>query len=182
MINNMLDIARSDAGAMAVSRELMDLGDIVASAQGTIGPLAVGARVGLKTAVAPDVPLVNGDYEKMLRILENLGTNAVKFTSPGGTVSIEVTREAASGDVLVRVLDDGIGIAEEDRERIFDRFFQVDSSATRVYNGSGLGLALVREYAVAQGYAVSVESELGRGSAFTVRIPASEAVELGDEE
>ena len=182
MINNMLDIARSDAGAMAVSRELMDLGDIVASAQGTIGPLAVGARVGLKTAVAPDVPLVNGDYEKMLRILENLGTNAVKFTSPGGAVSIEVTREAASGDVLVRVIDDGIGIAKEDRERIFDRFFQVDSSATRVYNGSGLGLALVREYAVAQGYAVSVESELGRGSAFTVRIPASEAVELGDEE
>lgn len=182
MINNMLDIARSDAGAMAVSRELMDLGDIVASAQGTIGPLAVGARVGLKTAVAPDVPLVNGDYEKMLRILENLGTNAVKFTSPGGAVSIEVTCEAASGDVLVRVIDDGIGIAKEDRERIFDRFFQVDSSATRVYNGSGLGLALVREYAVAQGYAVSVESELGRGSAFTVRIPASEAVELGDEE
>ena len=153
------------------------------SAQGTIGPLAVGARVGLKTAVAPDVPLVNGDYEKMLRILENLGTNAVKFTSPGGAVSIEVTREAASGDVLVRVIDDGIGIAKEDRDaELNDRFFQVDSSATRVYNGSGLGLALVREYAVAQGYAVSVESELGRGSAFTVRIPASEAVELGDEE
>lgn len=182
MINNMLDIARSDAGAMAVNIELMDLGDIVASAQGTIGPLALGARVGLKTAVAPDVPLVNGDYEKMLRILENLGTNAVKFTPAGGTVSIVVSRELSTGDVLVRVLDDGIGIAEENRERIFERFFQVDSSATRIYNGSGLGLALVREYAVAQGYTVSVESELGRGSAFTVRIPASATVELGDDE
>lgn len=182
MINNMLDIARSDAGAMAVNIELMDLGDIVASAQGTIGPLALGARVGLKTAVAPDVPLVNGDYEKMLRILENLGTNAVKFTPAGGTVSIVVSREEDTGDVLVQVLDNGIGIAEENRERIFDRFFQVDSSATRIYNGSGLGLALVREYAVAQGYTVSVESELGRGSAFTVRIPASAAVELGEDE
>lgn len=68
---------------MAVSMELMDLGDIVASAQGTIGPLAVGARVTLTTTVAPDVPLVSGDYEKMLRILENLGSNAVKSRRPG---------------------------------------------------------------------------------------------------
>ncbi len=182
MINNMLDIARSDAGAMAVSMELMDLGDIAASVQGTVGPLALGARVSLTTAVAPDVPLVNGDYEKMLRILENLGTNAVKFTAPGGSVSIAVSRETATGDVLVSVSDDGIGIAKEDCERIFDRFFQVDSSATRIYSGSGLGLALVREYASAQGYTVSVESELGRGSTFVVRIPAGAVVELdGDE-
>ena len=182
MINNMLDIARSDAGAMAVSMELMDLGDIAASVQGTVGPLALGARVSLTTAVAPDVPLVNGDYEKMLRILENLGTNAVKFTAPGGSVSIAVSREAATGDVLVSVSDDGIGIAEEDCERIFDRFFQVDSSATRIYSGSGLGLALVREYASAQGYTVSVESELGRGSTFVVRIPAGAVVELDRDE
>lgn len=182
MINNMLDIARSDAGAMAVSMELMDLGDIVASVQGTVGPLALGARVGLTTAVAPDVPLVNGDYEKMLRILENLGTNAVKFTPPGGSVSIGATREAATGDVLVTVADDGIGIAEEDRERIFDRFFQVDSSPTRIYSGSGLGLALVREYATAQGYGVSAESTLGKGSTFTVRIPAAAAVELDEDD
>ncbi len=182
MINNMLDIARSDAGAMAVSMELMDLGDIVASVQGTVGPLALGARVGLTTAVAPDVPLVNGDYEKMLRILENLGTNAVKFTPPGGSVSIGATRDAATGDVLVTVADDGIGIAEEDRERIFDRFFQVDSSPTRIYSGSGLGLALVREYAAAQGYTVTVKSVLGEGSAFTVRIPASAVVELDEDE
>lgn len=182
MINNMLDIARSDAGAMAVSMELMDLGDIVASVQGTVGPLAVGARVSLAVAVAPDVPLVNGDYEKMLRILENLGTNAVKFTPPGGSVSIGAAREAATGDVLVTVADDGIGIAEENRERIFDRFFQVDSSPTRIYGGSGLGLALVREYATAQGYTVSAESTLGQGSTFTVRIPATAVVELGEDE
>ncbi|MEC4176727.1 DUF3365 domain-containing protein [Adlercreutzia sp. R7] len=182
MINNMLDIARSDAGGMAVNIELMDLGDIVASAQGTIGPLAVGARVGLKTAVAPDVPLVNGDYEKMLRILENLGTNAVKFTPAGGTVTIAALREASTGDVLVQVLDTGIGIAPENQERIFERFFQVDSSATRIYSGSGLGLALVREYAVAQGYAVTVESVPGEGSTFTVRIPATAVVELSEDE
>ena len=182
MINDMLDIARSDAGAMAVSMELMDLGDIVASAQGTIGPLAVGARVTLTTTVAPDVPLVSGDYEKMLRILENLGSNAVKFTPAGGTVAIAAVREEATGDVLVTVSDNGIGIASENQERIFERFFQVDSSATRIYSGSGLGLALVREYAVAQGYTVTVESVLGEGSAFTVRIPVAAVVELDEDE
>lgn len=182
MINDMLDIARSDAGAMAVSMELMDLGDIVASVQGTIGPLAVGARVTLTTTVAPDVPLVSGDYEKMLRILENLGSNAVKFTPAGGTVAIAAVREEATGDVLVTVSDNGIGIASENQERIFERFFQVDSSATRIYSGSGLGLALVREYAVAQGYTVTVESVLGEGSAFTVRIPAAAVVELDEDE
>jgi len=182
MINDMLDIARSDAGAMAVSMELMDLGDIVASAQSTIGPLAVGARVTLATTVAPDVPLVSGDYEKMMRILENLGSNAVKFTPAGGTVSLSAMREKETGDVLVTVSDNGIGIAKENQERIFDRFFQVDSSTTRIYGGSGLGLALVREYAAAQGYTVGVESELGRGSAFTVRIPAAAVVELDEDE
>ena len=179
MINDMLDIARSDAGAMAVS---MDLGDIVASAQSTIGPLAVGARVTLATTVAPDVPLVSGDYEKMMRILENLGSNAVKFTPAGGTVSLSAMREEETGDVLVTVSDNGIGIAKENQERIFDRFFQVDSSTTRIYGGSGLGLALVREYAAAQGYTVGVESELGCGSAFTVRIPVKAVVELDEDE
>ena len=182
MINDMLDIARSDAGAMAVSMELMDLGDIVASAQSTIGPLAVGARVTLAATVAPDVPLVSGDYEKMMRILENLGSNAVKFTPAGGTVSLSAMREEETGDVLVTVSDNGIGIAKENQERIFDRFFQVDSSTTRIYGGSGLGLALVREYAAAQGYTVGVESELGCGSAFTVRIPVKAVVELDEDE
>ena len=136
----------------------------------------------LTTTVAPDVPLVSGDYEKMLRILENLGSNAVKVTPAGGTVAFAAVREEATGDVLVTVSDNGIGIASENQERIFERFFQVDSSATRIYSGSGLGLALVREYAVAQGYTVTVESVLGEGSAFTVRIPVAAVVELDEDE
>ncbi|MEC4273155.1 DUF3365 domain-containing protein [Adlercreutzia sp. R25] len=182
MINNMLDIARSDAGSMAVSSEIMDLGDIIATAQGTLGPLAINARVTLKTSVAPDVPLVYGDFEKMQRILENLGTNAVKFTASGGVVALSVSVEAETEDVLVQVSDNGIGIAEEDQERIFERFFQVDSSTTRIYGGSGLGLALVREYAVAQGFGISVESELGEGSTFTVRIPKADTVDFSEED
>jgi len=87
-----------------------------------------------------------------------------------------VGRDAGTGDVVMRMTDTGIGIADEDKERIFERFFQVDSTSTRKYNGSGLGLALVREYAAIQGFEVSVESTFGKGSTFVVRIPAAATV------
>lgn len=182
MIDNMLDIARSDAGSMKAVCEVMDIGDIVASVRSTIDPLANRFRVRFETHVESDVPLVNGDFEKTKRILENLLGNAVKFTPDGGSVVLHAKCDSDSGDVLVRVSDDGIGIAVCDQERIFDRFVQVDSTSTRKYNGSGLGLALVKEYAAIQGFDVSVESELGRGSVFTVRIPASLAVADDDVE
>ena len=118
----------------------------------------------------------------MLRILENLGTNAVKFTPAGGVVALSASVDDGTGDVLVQVTDNGIGIAAADQERIFERFFQVDSSATRIYSGSGLGLALVREYAAAQGFGLSVESDLGQGSVFTVRIPAADTLDFDEGE
>ncbi|WP_160214435.1 c-type heme family protein [Adlercreutzia aquisgranensis] len=172
MINNMLDIARSDAGGMKASCEVMDIGDVVSSVRSAIAPLAQRFRVSFESHVASDVPLVSGDYEKTQRILENLLGNAVKFTPDGGHVCLRVECEPASGDVVMRVIDNGIGIHPDDQERIFERFVQVDSTSTRKYNGSGLGLALVKEYAEIQGFSVAVESVLGAGSEFSVRIPA----------
>lgn len=182
MIDNMLDIARSDAGSMKAVCEVMDIGDIVASIRSTIGPLANRFHVRFESHVESDVPLVNGDFEKTKRIFENLLGNAVKFTPDGGCVSLHVKCDVDTGDVLMCVSDDGIGIAPCDQERIFDRFVQVDSTSTRKYNGSGLGLALVKEYAAIQGFEVLVESELGCGSVFTVRIPASLVVADDDAE
>ena len=175
MINDMLDIARSDAGSIRTACEPMDLGDIVSSVRGTMTPLAQKYEVAFRTRVASDVPLVNGDFEKTQRMLENLASNAIKFTPDGGTVELRVD-VGGDGDVRLRMIDDGIGIAPEDHERIFERFFQVDSTSTRKYNGSGLGLALVREYAVVQGFSVSVQSELGQGSTFTITIPSDAIV------
>ena len=177
IINNMLDLARSESGGMSVLEEPMDLGDIVGSVIQGVRPLAQASGIGLESSVAPDVPLVLGDYEKTQRICENLLSNAVKFTPDGGRVALEVTREGATGDVLVRVSDSGIGIAAADQKRIFERFVQIDSASTRKYAGSGLGLALVAGYAEAQGFSVTVESEEGRGSTFTVRIPAAATME-----
>lgn len=171
MINNMLDIARSDAGSIKSTCEPMDLGDVAASVKGTMAPLARKYEVSFRTRVASDVPLVNGDYEKTLRMLENLASNAIKFTPDGGSVELRVAYDENRQVVTLSMVDTGIGIAPEDQERIFERFFQVDSTSTRKYNGSGLGLALVREYADVQGFAISVESEVGKGSAFVITVP-----------
>ena len=180
MINNMLDIARSDAGSMRATCEPMDLGDVAASVKSTMAPLARKYAVSFRTKVASDVPLVNGDYEKTTRMLENLASNAIKFTPDGGSVELRVAYDADAREVTLSMVDDGIGIAPEDQERIFERFFQVDSTSTRKYNGSGLGLALVREYGEMQGFDVSVNSALGAGSTFIITVPTSAIV--GDEE
>lgn len=176
MINDMLDIARSDAGSMRTSCEPMDIGDVASAVRSTMAPLAQKYEVSFSTHVDGDVPLVEGDFEKTQRILENLASNAIKFTPDGGSVRLTVERDGAGG-VVMRVTDTGIGISPADQERIFDRFFQVDSTSTRKYNGSGLGLAIVREYAEAQGFTVQVESELDHGSTFIVTVPASAVVE-----
>lgn len=176
MINDMLDMARSDSGNITATCEPVDLGDVVASVKSTMAPLAEKYQVSFSTSVAPDVPLVMGDYEKIARMLENLGSNAIKFTPDGGSVRLTVEYNATAGSVLLKMTDTGIGIAPEDQERIFDKFIQVDSTSTRKYNGSGLGLALVREYAQLQGYTVGVESSLGQGSTFTIEIPSNRIV------
>ena len=173
MINNMLDVARADAGVVEAACEPVDLGDVVAAVRGVMEPIATKYKVTFEASVAPDVPLVMGDYDKLVRIFENLASNAIKFTSDGGHVLFAVRLDPVTGDVRMSMADTGIGIAFEDRERIFEKFFQVNSTSTRKYNGSGLGLALVKMYAGVQGFAVEVQSELGTGSTFTIIIPAS---------
>lgn len=180
MINNMLDIARSDAGSIKATCEPMDLGDVVASVRATMAPLARKYAVSFRTKVASDVPLVNGDYEKTTRMLENLASNAIKFTPDGGSVELRVAYSADAKTVTLSMVDDGIGIASEDQARIFERFVQVDSTSTRKYNGSGLGLALVREYGDMQGFTVSVESELSAGSTFVITVPTESIVGEND--
>ena len=177
IINNMLDVAKAEAGSISALEDPMDLGDIVHSVIKGMRPLAAASEVGLTSRVGADVPLVMGDFEKTQRICENLVGNAIKFTPDGGCVSLAVRRDGVSGDVLVEVSDSGIGIAPEDQRRIFDRFVQIDSASTRRYPGSGLGLALVKGYADIQGFAISVESEEGAGSTFTVRIPARAVID-----
>jgi signal transduction histidine kinase len=110
-----------------------------------------------------------GDPVHLSRLLDNLISNAIKFTPTGGRINIRLQRD--NGTAILEVSDTGVGIPSDKLERVFDRFYQVDGSSTRRYGGTGLGLALVKEIAISHGGQVSVESTVGKGSTFRVNLP-----------
>ena len=170
LINNILEMARIDAGRESFQPELMDVGDVVGLVQASIAPLAAQKSIELEYRIG-EVPLFVADAEKLRRIVENLMSNAVKFTPPGGRITFAVTHHAEAGTLEFSVADTGCGISEASQATIFDRFEQADSSSSRAYGGSGLGLALVRELTEMHGGTVRLESTEGKGSTFTVSIP-----------
>jgi signal transduction histidine kinase len=126
------------------------------------------------------VPVVSTDRERLHEILLNLVENALKYSPDGSPV--EVDAKPAGDELVLRVRDRGIGIEPEDRAAIFERFRQVDQSATRAFGGLGLGLHLTRELCADLGGSIRVESTPGWGSTFTVRIPGGDAVTADGEE
>ena len=152
LINDVLEMARIDAGKERLHLGLVDV-DVVGLLQASVEPLAQQKGLRMEYAVDEGVPLFAADSEKLRRIVENLASNAVKFTPPGGSIEVAVRHDASRKRIVFEVSDTGVGIAEEDRERIFDRFTQVDGSTERLRGGSGLGLALVRELAEMHGEA-----------------------------
>lgn len=170
LISNILEMARIDAGRESFQPELMDIGDVVGFVQVTIAPLADQKSIALEYRI-DDVPLFVADADKLRRIVENLMSNAVKFTPEGGRITFTVRHVPQQGVVEFSVADTGCGIPEEAQKTIFDRFVQADSSSSRAYGGSGLGLALVRELTEMHGGTVSLISKVGTGSTFTVCLP-----------
>ncbi|MEY8459586.1 DUF3365 domain-containing protein [Eggerthellaceae bacterium 24-137] len=170
LINNILEMARIDAGRESFHPELMDIGDMVGLIQATIAPLADQKSIALEYRIG-EVPLFVADAEKLRRIVENLMSNAVKFTPEGGRILFAAEHRTDAGVIDFSVSDTGCGIPEASQTTIFDRFVQADSSSSRAYGGSGLGLALVRELAEMHGGAVALKSVVGKGSTFTVSIP-----------
>jgi signal transduction histidine kinase len=131
---------------------------------------AAAAELVLETEIASDLPPVRGAPTHLRRVLDNLIGNAVKFTPPQGTISVSV-KQLPKDQVLLEVSDTGIGIPPDQRDRIFERFYQVDGSTKRRYPGTGLGLALVKEIIETYGGEVRVESEVGEGSTFAITLP-----------
>jgi signal transduction histidine kinase len=188
LITGLLDLSRMDSAPPRLAREPLSVPELASSVLSAMAPLARRKRVELRVDAAAAAPRVLADREKLRQVLFNLVSNAIKFTPEGGKVLLSVSRgpllrdedldggerPPPPGGVRIRVADSGIGIAPEQQVRIFEPFFQVDSSSTREYGGTGLGLTLVKSYVEAHGGRVWVESELGRGSAFTVTLPAAE--------
>lgn len=171
LINNILEMARIEAGKEELKLELIDMVDIVSALQSTIDPLSRRKGIQVTYDIADDMPLFAADGEKLHRMTENLAGNAVKFTDTGGQIHIACRYESKNKQVVFQVKDTGIGIEADDCARIFDKFTQADSSISRSYGGSGLGLAMCKELVELHQGSIEVESTPGSGSTFTVRIP-----------
>ena len=169
IINDILDFSKVEAGKLDVEHIEMDLEKVLENVANLVGEKAQAKELELLFDVAPDVPtLLVGDPLRLGQVLINYANNAVKFTERG-EVTIQVRkREESEGEVLLylAVRDTGIGLSEEQKDRLFESFQQADSSTTRKYGGTGLGLAISKRLAALMGGEVGVESELGQGSTF----------------
>lgn len=174
LINNILDLAKIEAGKDELSLEVVDMHDILALVDTVISPLATNKKISFTALVEPDVPLTKADPEKIRRVIENLAGNAIKFTPENGEVKIHIKYKDYTHEILIQVIDNGIGIKEEDQKFIFEKFTQADSSSSRKYGGTGLGLSLAKELVELHGGWIKVESTWGGGSTFIVGIPVQD--------
>jgi len=170
LINDLLDISKIEAGMVVQYKEPLQLDDLLEKVHGLMLPEAEAKRLKLKLNIEPSLQLVKGDRNNLEGVFTNLVNNAIKYTPEEGEVTIRVKGEGEN--VRVEVSDTGIGISKEDLPRIFDRFYRVKSEKTRQIVGTGLGLSIVKHIVEAHLGTISVESEEGGGSTFTVVLPA----------
>jgi two-component system sensor histidine kinase BarA len=176
MINNILDLAKIESGRMEIQLADFHIGQLVATQCDMARPLTEKKNIDLETEIQPDLPPIHQDQGRVHQILNNLLSNAIKFTPEGGRIRVTAGQNPR-GELMLRVIDTGVGIAEEDQQSIFEKFRQgaaampSGDAITREYSGSGLGLSIVKELSKLLGGGVSVESVLGSGSTFTVRLP-----------
>ena len=171
MINDILDLAKIESGRMEFRNERVDLALAAREAEEMARPMAL--RKGLTVELHADgSSYCTGDAQRLRQVALNLISNAVKFTPPGGKITCAVRPGADGRHVELSVSDTGIGIDPSHHERIFEKFLQVDGGNAREYEGTGLGLALVRQFAEAMGGKVTVRSQVGEGATFTVRLLA----------
>ncbi|NKB47801.1 MAG: PAS domain S-box protein [Alphaproteobacteria bacterium] len=178
LINDILDIVKVEAGAAVLNEETVNIGDLVNACIIMIGERARAGDVAIKVDIdEKHVPQLRADPTRLKQVALNLLTNAVKFTEPGGTVTIKAWHNADSGFVL-QVSDTGIGIAPDDIPRALARFQQVDGALNRPHEGTGLGLPLAKSIVEQHGGSFDLQSEVGVGTTATVRLSAGRAVEV----
>ncbi len=173
VINDILDISKNEAGKLQLNEEDVDLIGEIRSTARLFAEQAMEGRIALKLDLPKALPRVWADARKIKQVLLNLISNAVKFTPAGGTVSVRLFRESASGDVIVAITDTGIGIEERDVEKVFSAFGQVENSMSRRHEGTGLGLPLSLALVEIHGGKIALQSKVGAGTTVTVRLPAS---------
>jgi len=173
MVNELLDLAKIEQGSAVMSVEDVDIGAVARASLDRVRLFAERQDVRLELDLAPDLPRVRGDEERLGQLLINLLHNAVKFSPPDSAVIVH--GHPAGDEVVISVEDHGVGIPRTDLERIFERFYKVDKARVRGKGGTGLGLSIARHIAEGHGGRIWVESQEGVGSTFSVAIPTSAA-------
>jgi signal transduction histidine kinase/CheY-like chemotaxis protein len=173
LINDVLDLSKIEAGKMDLYLESFDIARLVQEVVTTAQPLIDRNGNRVTVECAPDVGLMHADATKLRQILLNLVSNASKFTEKGEIRIVGARERKPQGEIIVlRVIDSGIGMTPEQMNRLFQAFSQADHSTSAKYGGTGLGLAISRQFARLMGGDIGVESAPGKGSTFTVRLPA----------
>jgi signal transduction histidine kinase/DNA-binding response OmpR family regulator len=171
LINDILDLSKIEAGKLDMEVEPINVDLLCRLSVRMVAQTALQKRISLTSTADSMVDTIEADERRLKQILVNLLSNAVKFTPKGGKVGLEVHGDVARQAATFTVWDTGIGIAEDDLPKLFKPFLQIDSSLSRQYEGTGLGLALVRRLAEAHGGSVALESTPGQGSRFSVTLP-----------
>ena len=188
LIMSLLDLSKLESGTLSLVKSQVDVRKTLEDVASLLKPTAVKTQVEVRVEVKDEIPLLRGDPNRIRQAVLNLAENAIKFTPPQGTVSLSARLGQQIDDegdddigfalvapartvVEIRVADTGIGIAEKERDRIFDPFYQVDSSSTREYGGTGLGLAIVQRLVHAHDGKVVVEPNHPKGTIFIIKLP-----------
>jgi signal transduction histidine kinase len=173
LVSDLLFVAQSEAGRMMLKRDLLSLRELVGQAVSAAEPTAQDRKIDL-TLTSPDNGYVVGDEQRLAQVVDNLLSNALKFTPPGGSVAVSVT--TMDDTVLIEVADTGFGISSDEQERLFTRFFRTDAAMKRAIQGTGLGLSIVKAIVEGHGGTISVESAEGEGATFRVALPTATSI------
>jgi len=172
LVNDLLDISRIESGRVQLKLEAVDLNAVVKTVSATMQQKLAEKQQTLSLLIDPAATLVSGDQDKLVQVLTNYLSNAHKYTQQGGEISIEI--DSHDGLTRAAVNDNGYGIATDDQQQLFSKFYRVDNSMTREIGGTGLGLSIVKQVIELQGGEVGVDSRLGEGSSFWFTIPQSD--------
>lgn len=170
MVQELLDLARIEAGKLSMTRQSVHIGDLTAAIGDRLAIVARNKGINLKTEIAPNLPVIGGDGDRLSQVFTNLIDNALKHTGVGGVVTLRA--ELGEGGLLITVHDTGEGIPEADLKRIFERFYQVDKSRQR-RDGAGLGLQICYQIVQAHNGRIWAESEEGQWTRFSVWLPVT---------
>ncbi|MBD1900018.1 HAMP domain-containing histidine kinase [Trichocoleus sp. DQ-A3] len=169
LVRDLLLLSRMDRQALSIKYRPACLNDLVSDVAEELSALAIAADLTLSIDIRTPEPLhVNGDEEQLYRLIFNLVVNAIQYTPAGGQVAVILD---SSTQALIYIKDTGVGIALPEQTRIFDRFYRVNSDRSRHTGGSGLGLSIAKAIAIAHNGSIEVQSELSKGSTFTIRLP-----------